>query len=316
MQYEAISKTDRPDLSIIIVNWNTKKLLHECLRSVLDNLVTINYEIIVVDNASSDGSAEMVKSKFKSVQLMENTENVGFVKANNQAANLAKGRYFLLLNSDTRLLDNGISDIIKYLDSHSEVGIATGKMLNPNKTFQPPYRRFPNLLGSVFHHTFRRIINLNTFFLKHHRYENLNPTQIHDIDWVTGAYLFIRSDLVKDGKIFDEAIFMYYEDTLLCYQVHKCGYRIVYLPYASIIHYQGMSARQIRTITAYNSFKSSVIYFERIYGKKTADVYARIVKIIWHLLVCGFTLFQVVPFPKFREKTEFFRYLSKQNYQI
>ena len=131
------------DLSIIIVNWNTRKLLAECLKSLKQNICTcLRHETIVVDNGSSDGSIDMIRKEFPSVLLIANKTNLGYVRANNQGSSVAIGRYILLLNSDTVLLEGGVEDIVGYLDSHSDVGIATGIVLNPDRTFHRPFRRW------------------------------------------------------------------------------------------------------------------------------------------------------------------------------
>lgn len=307
MAHNSSSESSGIDLSIIVVSWNTRELTAQCLRSVLDNLSdgAFSYEIIVVDNASSDGSAQMVKDDFRSVRLICNDENLGFVGANNQASSVAKGSYCLLLNSDTLILDDTMSSIIKYLDDHPEVGIATGKVLNPDRTFQAPYQRFPGIIDSVLSHT---INNIKTFALLKRRwkYGNLDQNGIHYVDSVTGAYLFIRSNLINTDKIFDDDIFMYYEDTLLCYRIRKQGYQIVYLPLAPIIHYHGMSAKQVRPDALFNSFKGSKIFIKKVYGENTANYYAKVVIIIWRIFFLLFSALRVVPSAKIKRKATLF----------
>ena len=294
-------------LSIVIVSWNTRDVLEVCLRSVLNSLQDLlDYEITVVDNASVDGSAEMVREKFASVNLIANAENVGYVRANNQAVVVSRGKYILLLNSDTKMIDSGALQVIDYMDNNSNTAIVTGRMLYEDGSFQPPYRRFPGLFGSIARNTFRRIISLNTPFLKRFRYEELDPEEMHDVDWATGAYLYIRRDFLKQDALFDEAIFMYYEDTLLCRRAWNAGYKVTYLPIAPIIHYRGISAKTVRPKTILYSFQSSVVYFERVYGALIARFYRRAVRAIWWL---SSLLLGLVPVRRFREKAELFRYL-------
>lgn len=311
MSQKSDSKPDGIDLSIIIVNWNTKELTVQCLRSIVDNLSApaLHYEIIVVDNASSDSSVEAISESFSLVRLICNEDNAGYVKANNQGAELAKGRYLLLLNSDTQLLDDTMPSIIEYMDKHPRVGIATGKVLNPDRSFQPPYRRFPKLIDAYLNHTVNKVARLNTPFLRRHKYEELDPKQSHEVDSVTGAYLFIRRNLITENKIFDEDIFMYYEDTLLCKQVRKKGFQVMYLPVAAIMHYHGSSARKARPDAIYNSYLGSAIYINKVYGKKLAARYRTIVRITWHVLAFGFGILCHMPYPKFREKADLFKCL-------
>ena len=282
-------------------------MLEACLNSIIACLQGIlDFEITVVDNASVDGSADMVKEKFTSVNLIENDENVGYVRANNQAVAVAKGKYILLLNSDTKMIDDGARDVINFMENNPRSAIVTGKMLYEDGTFQPPYRRFPGLFGSIMRNTFRRVIGLNTPFLKRFRYEDLDPEKMHEVDWATGAYLYIRRDFIKLTKVFDEAIFMYYEDTLLCRRAWKAGYAVVYLPLAPIIHYRGNSAKTARPATILYSFQSSVVYFERLHGATIASLYRHTVKAIWWISAL---IFKLLPMPRFREKAELFRYL-------
>lgn len=305
------------DISIIIVNWNTKELLKKCLESLEHNVSkSLRHEIIVLDNCSSDGSCAMVKKEFPSVILIENTTNVGFVRANNQGAELANGRYLLLLNSDTVVLDGGIRDIINYLDTHSDVGVATGRVLNLDKTFQRPFRRYPDWLGAAFRHSIDLVKKIDHPLKRSFRLEHLDEMKEHDVDWVTGAYLFLRRELMEVGKVFDEDLNMYYEDTLLCSRVRQRGYRIVYLPYAPIIHYHGASANQVRTEAILQSFKSSVIYFRKVNGISVARIYSLTVRIIWSALTIGFTVLQVFPVKKFREKAELFRKLVSKSFAL
>jgi GT2 family glycosyltransferase len=301
------------DISIIIVNWNTRDLLEQCLKSIKDSVSKdIRYEVIVVDNGSSDGSAEMIRDIFPSVQIIKNNANYGYVYANNQGASVSKGRYLLLLNSDTLVLDDGIKRVISYLDTYPDVGVATGRVLNPDGTFQRPFRRFPHLLGGIYRHTVNLVKLVNHPFEKRYRLENLDEFYEHEVDWVTGAYLFLRRELMEGGKVFDEAIYMYYEDTLLCARARKNGYRIMYLPFAPIIHYHQASARLIGSQAIFYSFRSSVIYFKKIYGKFVAKLYSSITRIIWCAFALIFSLLQIFPLRKFKEKAELFRSLLSE----
>jgi GT2 family glycosyltransferase len=149
------------DVSIIIVNWNTKDLLQNCLRSTLEQAGDVDYEIVVVDNASSDGSAEMVKQIFPQVKLIENTENHGFAAANNQGMAIAQGRYVLLLNSDTVILDNAIAKTVAFADDHPDAAVVGCRVLNPDRTLQPTCFMFPSLLNMLL-----STIYLNKLFSK------------------------------------------------------------------------------------------------------------------------------------------------------
>lgn len=297
------------DLSILIVNWNTRDLLAECLASVYEHWSHIDLEVIVIDNASSDGSVEMVRKSFPQVRLIENAENHGFVVANNQGVNAARGRYLLLLNSDTRVLDNGVGKMLSLLDSNSDIGILTGRMLNQDGSFQRPFRRKPHLLGAFMRHSVRLIMGFNTPLHRRYRMEDVGPDEQIDVDWIIGAYIFLRRDLLEDGKVFDEDIFMYYEDALLCFRCWQKGFRVTYAPFAPIVHYGGVSAKQVRAFTAYHSFKSSVVYFRKTRGRVAALVYEKAVRGVWVVLYGIFRLMNLLAAGVVQRKTAYFKEL-------
>ena len=306
------TQTEPIQLSIIIVCWNTRELLDECLESIYASghvADVISLEVLVVDNASDDGSAELVHEKYPQVTLIRNTENLGFGKANNQAVQYACGKYLMFLNSDTRFLDPNVDMITRYMDDHPSIAIATGKVLNEDGTFQRPFRRFPTLSQTLFANTVRRITNIklpsdHDMFLR-----DLDPDKVHEVDWVTGAYMFVRKSLVVDDRVFDDDIFMYYEDTLLCWQVRQRGYSVVYLPYAEIIHHHGVSARKARPWTVYQSFRGSVIYFKNVHGIVAANVYQGSVIFFWWLIYIGFAVASLIPNRRLNSKRKFFREL-------
>ena len=298
-------------LSIIIVNWNTCELLKDCLASIRENLKSASeIEVIVVDNASADGSALMVQNDFPEVTLIANADNVGFVQANNQAARIARGRYLLLLNSDTKLLDGGALDVVDYLDSNPGVGIVTGRMLYEDRSFQSSYFRFPTIASGIIAHTFRRVFTFKQPFHRYFNYADLSPDETHEVDWACGAYLYLRRDVLDEGRVFNEALFMYYEDTLLCKRSWKLGLKVIYLPKAPIVHYHNKSAKQILAKAALYSFQSSVIYYEYTYGKKAVSFYRFIVHSMWRVFCAVFSL---IPGKKFQDKSVFFRYLVRED---
>ncbi len=249
-------------LSIIIVNWNTCELLRRCLNSLISNFQFSNFqtEIIVVDNGSSDNSVDFVKkfkvqnSKFK-IHLIENNKNLGFGKANNQGMEVAQGEYILLLNSDTIVKNKAIKKTIEYLDSNPEVGAVTCKLLNQDGTTQPTGGFFPNLLN-IFTWAFflddlpfiNKVIkpfhpHTENFWLKENWY-----TQTRELDWVTGAFLMVRSKVVDQvGKLSND-FFMYVEEVEWCYRIKQAGWKIVFFEPAEIIHLGGGSGNSTNSI--------------------------------------------------------------------
>jgi len=298
------------DLSIIIVNWNTRELLRECLSSIYEQMDGhLKYEVVVVDNNSKDNSQEMVKNTFPNVLLIANNENVGFVKANNIGMRSSCGRNILLLNSDTKLLDGAMYELLDYFDQHPDVGVMTGKVLNEDGSFQRPFRRFPHPLGAYMRHTFRLVVGFNTPLHRRYFMESVDGNSYAEVDWVTGAYLFVRRELLDVDRVFDEEIFMYYEDTLLCYRVKQKGYRCMYLPIAPIIHYGGESAKLVHAKAGFLSFRGSVYFIRATRGVYSSWLYYYSVISTWHILTAMFGLFSFVPYEPIANKAGLFRSL-------
>ena len=274
---------ERVVLSVIVVSWNTKRLLSQCLESIEAKFPgNLEYEVIVVDNGSEDGSPEMVERSFPNVRLVRNVENLGFGPANNQGGRIAKGDYLLLLNSDCIVVDRGVTDILDYMDQHRVVVIATGKVFNPDFSFQYPCRRFPTPVYIYYSNTLKLVKAIGPLdrrsFCK-----DLNFDEVQEVDWVSGAYLFLRADAF-DGNIFDETIPMYYEDTYLCYEAKKKEFSVKYLPYAPVIHARGASARSDLSRAILLSFRSSVAYVEKVHSCLVSKYYYASVVVTWEVI--------------------------------
>ena len=232
------------DLSVIIVNWNTSNLLHDCLNSLYQYTHGITFEIFVVDNGSTDGSPDMVAQQFPQVILLRNQDNMGFSRANNQALRRASGRYLLLLNSDTALRDNGLRALVTFMDAHPAAGIAGTKLLNPDGSRQDSCDTFPRtplamlrdtFLDNVFHHPERRWSG---------RMAHWNFQDHFLIDYVIGAVLIIRRDTLTQIGLLDEQFFMYAEDIDWCYRAALAGWKIYYVGSIAIYHYNRGSSEK------------------------------------------------------------------------
>ncbi len=305
----------KPTLSVIIVNWNTKDLLKTCLKS-LDrylSLDSLSYEIIVVDNASTDGSQEMVKKEFPHVKLIENRENLGFVKANNQAAKIARGKYLMLLNSDTEMIGTGAKEIIEFMKKNPRVAIVGGKIYNPDMTIQRSCRRFPSLWRLYAENTFRLIKHIPTPFYNRYIMKNFDYNSIRKVDWVTGAYMYIKKELVDKYGLFDENIFMFYEDTLLCYKFKKLGYDVYFYPSAPIVHYHGGSRKKVHIYSIISAFNSSVYYISQVYSYYVAKAYKNFVLITWIIFYYIFYFFSFLGKNFKKKKKQFFDMLECYN---
>lgn len=234
-----------PSCSIIIVNFNTLDLLMKCLKSVFIAQEADRCEVIVVDNASADGSAAMVKKEFRSVKLIENTSNLGFSKANNQGIAASIGRYILLLNSDTEVYPDSITKMVAFLDDNSEAGIVGPRVLNPDLTYQATGRNFPEPINTFFGRksVLTRLFPNNRFSREYMTCLDRHKTDLdyYEVDWVSGACLMIRRSVLDEVGTLDEGFFFYWEDVDLCFRVKKRGWLVYYLNSAVIVHHEGKS---------------------------------------------------------------------------
>jgi O-antigen biosynthesis protein len=233
------------DLSIIIVNYNVKEFLQNLLHSIEKASSKISKEIIVIDNASDDGSVEVIKDKFPSVNFIENTINVGFGRANNQGLAVAKGNYILFINPDCIVSEDTFDKMISFFESHPDCGLAGCKILNSDGTLQLACRRsFPGPWTS-----FTKVTGLSNMFPNSRIFARYNLTYLdenktYEVDAVSGSFMMIRKDVYKKTNGFDEQFFMYGEDLDLCYRVQKNGYKVYYVHETQIIHYKGESTKR------------------------------------------------------------------------
>ncbi len=228
------------DASIVIVSFNTRELLRECLRSMESGCEGSVTEVFVVDNCSSDGSAEMVRTEFANVQLLKNRTNAGFAAANNRAMQVATGRYVVLLNSDTYLRDAAITMLVQFMDSHPQAGYCGPRLLNPDGTLQSSARRFPTPLSSSFSllgwdrrypHS-RHTLDLHRLHEEHEAFR---------ADWVSGACLVVRTSAIPKAGMLDDGFFLYFEETDWCRKMALSGYEGWYVPSAEVLHHGGQS---------------------------------------------------------------------------
>ncbi|MAD49813.1 MAG: glycosyltransferase family 2 protein [Flavobacteriales bacterium] len=243
-------------LSVIIVNYNVKNLLRDCLLSVQKAALKLDTEIIVVDNASSDGSVKMLQEEFKGVKLIANSKNVGFSTANNQGIAQAKGQYILILNPDTLVYEQTFNDCMKFCSENTNCGGIGVQMLDANSNFLKESKRgFPTpkdslLRLSFLNRLFPKSAYFNGYYLGH-----LNKDENHKVDVLAGAFIWIKKSIVDEVNGLDEQFFMYGEDIDFSYRIQQAGYDNYYLGTISILHYKGES-------TDTYSFK----YIERFYG--------------------------------------------------
>lgn len=259
-----------PALSVIIVNWNVRDLLRRCLHSLLANFPPGQLEIIVVDNASTDGSAEMVRTEFPMVRLIANPDNRGFTAANNQGLMVARGRCVLLLNPDTEVVGDALVTMAAFADAHPDVGIVGPQLLNPDGSVQSSRRRFPTLLTALFESTWLQPYAPRRL-LEHYYVLDCPDDEVQDVDWVTGAALMARREAVEQVGPLDEGFFMYSEELDWCRRFRETGWRVVYLPTAQVVHHAGKSSEQVEAARHIHFHSSKVHYFRKYHGRLAAE---------------------------------------------
>ena len=255
-------------LSIIILNYNTKDLTINCLESIIKQyekeLKNGEIEIVVVDNASSDGSVRAIQNYNSKFKIIENNENVGFAKGCNIGERIAKGEYILFFNSDTQVLDKGFLDMVQFLEKNPSFGILGGKLLNNNGSSQVSAGKFYNLFNLSL-----MLMGMERFgFLKN------SPDKIAQADWVSGGCMMIRKAVFNSLKGFDENFFMYIEDMEFCYRAKKNKILTGFYPYARVKHKgQGSSSREFAIVNIYKG----ILYF---YAKHKTPMERQIAKLL------------------------------------
>jgi len=280
------------DLSIIIVSYNTRKFLKECINSLSECISKkIEYEIIVVDNNSSDNSVKMLKKDFPQIKLIANKENVGFSKANNQGVKASReSRYVLFLNSDTLMKRNTIEEMVIFMDGHGDAGASTCKLVMPGgKIDDASHRGFPTPWNSFTHFCgLEGLFPKNTFF-SGYSLGWMDFEKIHEIDVLAGAFMLVRRIAGEEVKWWDEDYFFYGEDIDFCFLLKEKGWKIYYVPGVSIIHYKGISggikeiSKEITTASDETKRKATKSRFNAMrifYKKHYSQKYPRIINLL------------------------------------
>lgn len=273
-----------PDLSLVIVNWNVRELLGDCLEAVyasaggtLDGdgrlrLGDYTVEVWVVDNASADGSAEMVRARFSQVELIESGGNLGFTAGNNLALRRCKGRYVLLLNPDTRVAPDALAVLLHYMEAHPETGVVGPQLRYGDGTLQSSRRRFPTLAMALMESTLLEQWFPGNRWARAYHLDDRSPEMEQEVDWLTGACLLVRAEVLRSVGLLDERFFMYSEELDWCRRIAAAGWRIVYLPQAVVMHYEGRSSSQVAARRQFHFDSSKVLYFRLHHGRLPAEL--------------------------------------------
>jgi len=265
------------DLLVVILSWNVRDLLRQCLESVASgrplsaNYPPLTTEIIVVDNASSDGSVEMVRAEFPAVRLIANQTNRGYTGGNNDGIAAATGRYVMILNPDTRVLADALAAMVGYADAHPDVGVVGPQLLNPDGSVQSSRRRFPTLMTGLFESTWLQPLAPRDVMRRYYVLDRPDD-MIQEVDWLFGACFLVRREMIQQVGVLDEGFFMYSEEMDWCRRIRQAGWKVVYLPEAQVIHYGGKSSDQVAAQRHIYFQTSKVRYFRKHHGALTADV--------------------------------------------
>src|SRR3989338_9686842 len=258
------------DLSVCLVNHNAKELILDCIESIYNKTNKTSFEIILVDNNSTDGSQEPIEKAFPEVKIIENKQNKGFAYANNQAVKFASGKYIMLLNNDTILKNDALDKMVTFIESKPKVGALTCKLYNANKiTVQSNCRSFPTPLGTMFGRAslLTKLFPNNPWSAKN-LLSDWDYNSPREIDWASGAALMVRRAVINQiGLLDDKNFFIYWEDTDWCKRIHDAGWKIMFIPDAEIIHLTGSGGGKrslfLSNLMIYQMHRSAYNYFRK-----------------------------------------------------
>ena len=265
-------------LSIIIVSWNVVEDLSNCLKSIGENPLSGEFEIIVVDNASTDGTVDVIKSDFPEVKIIANNENLGFAAGNNRGISEASGAYVLLLNPDTIIHPRSLDGLIGFMDDNADVGLCGPKLLNGDGSIQRSARRYPSFRGALHRHTAFKSLGVFKGEYKKWLMKDFGQDEQKDVEQLMGAALIIRKSVLDKVGGMDERFFMYYEEVDLCYRIKQAGWRVVFLPGASITHLGGRSSEQVPVEKQLMAMTSLLKFFRKHRGKFITVIFCFIFK--------------------------------------
>jgi len=282
------------DLTVIVVSWNVRDLLRRCLASLSASPSAasprIEIEIIVVDNASADGSADMVRAEFPQVRLIANDENRGFTAANNQGLAASQGRHLLLLNPDTEIVGDALATMVGYMDAHPRIGALGPQLRYPDGRLQPSRRRFPTFATALVESTVIQQWWPDNRLLQRYYMADTPDDAVQPADWLVGACLLVRRQAYEQIGGLDEGFFMYSEELDWCKRLKDAGWEVVYLPTATIIHHEGKSSEQVAPARHIYFQSSKVRYFRLHHGPLQAEVlrYFLLTTYVYQMLREGF----------------------------
>lgn len=304
-------------LSIVIICWNDWKVIEDCLRSIVEGTRKIEYEVIVSDNGSTDGSIARIRAQFPAVRVIENGANLGFAKGNNSGIREAKGEYVLILNPDTIVHDGSLDNWIEFADSHLEAGAFGCRVLNPDGTYQRSARPFPTSSRYLIAALWLRPLGYLGGMTLSDEYEGWKGNTEREIDWQSGCCVLFRGALLKQLGGFDERFFYHFEEVDLCRRVWEAGYRIRFTPRVSITHLGGQSVGRFPIRFALETNRNRYRYFYKHFGERGAKRCRRILLIHYGVRRLGYGLMYAFrPTQALKDRLEVYRTAAQWNKQL
>ncbi len=281
------------DVAFIIVTWNAKDLVLDCLESLYKEVLAFDYEVIVIDNGSADGSVETLRQRFGRARIIANEKNVGFAGANNQGLEVMNSRYAVLLNNDTIVLKGAFDRLLEFMDARPDVGVTGPLLVSPDYSKQNCFHNFPTLITEIFGVSMLRLV-----FPKKYPGKRRNYTEPIETDSILGACLMTRKEVIEQVGVLDDNYFFFLEETDWCFRMKNKGWKVFHIPDVKIIHIHGASTKKkIPVETWIEYYRSNYRYFKKNKGETARDVVfiVKFVKLIINLILmtmlCGLTLF-------------------------
>ncbi|SHH49752.1 glycosyltransferase family 2 protein [Bradyrhizobium erythrophlei] len=264
-----VSSHDVPEVSVVVINYNTGYLLDRMFAALEAAKASLRIEFIVVDNASTDNSIEILENKYPSVTLIKNPMNVGFGRANNQAIPHIRGRYILLLNTDAFVASDTLEKTVAFMSDHPRCGVLGVKLVGGDGALQPSCRYFPTPWN-----VFLERSGLSRLFPNHRLVDDMSwdHASVRQCDWVPGCYYLARTEVIREVGLFDPRYFLYYEEVDHCRAVRAAGWQVIYYPFTEVVHIGGESAKTDGAITRVGrqismlQIESELLYFRKYFG--------------------------------------------------
>lgn len=306
-------------LSIVILCWNDRGVIENCLRSIFAETHLIDFEVIVCDNGSTDTSLEFIREAFPQVRIIENGRNLRFAKANNVGIRASSGEYVLILNPDTIIHESTLDRLVSIADQHPEAGAFGCRVLNPDGSYQPSAWPFSTLKREWLAAFFLRGLARLGSWLTADTYAGWLGTTERQVDWVSGCFILARRTVLESINGFDEQFFYYYEDMDLCRRIWAAGHPILYLPSATIIHLGGQSTKSKLPALGFllDSQVTRYLYYQKYYGARGVRLARRLALVSLALRIAGYTLKNLMrPNEQAAKKRDTLTYMFRWTYRL